>query len=257
MQLSIAEWRRELLRFFNPEKNCYQSVEKKKIFQNFGQHIDDNLEKALNYLVADNIIIPIVSKEKTFYTINPKKLDGIIAELNSTPEGTSEIIQPYDKNFKNLIYQFETERDKANPNKGKYYHFTEINDNSSWVTIVKSKNGIKSTKLKDGSLNDPKSRLSRILKSIKKITNSSPSKTFIKKDIEDDEPAACGNNRQYSTAAFDIFLHEGIIQEVSSKGNSKYYCLGKEKHNVTLDELFAPLLKEQENENLPTNKISL
>ena len=257
MTLSIAEWRREILRFFNPEKNCYQSVEKAKIFQNFGQHVEDNLEHALNSLVADNVIIPIISKDKIFYTINPKKLDEIITELNSTPEGTSEIIQPYEKNFTKLVYQVESERDKANPNKGKYYHFTERNDNSSWVTIVKGKNGYKSTKLKLGSQNDPKSRLSKILKSINKITNSSPNKTFIKKNVEDDEPDACGNNRQYSTAAFDIFLHEGKIQEVSSKGNSKLYCLGKKNHNVTLDEIFAPLLKEQENENVPINKISL
>ena len=85
MTLSIAEWRREILRFFNPEKNCYQSVEKAKIFQNFGQHVEDNLEHALNSLVADNVIIPIISKDKIFYTINPKKLDEIITELNSTP----------------------------------------------------------------------------------------------------------------------------------------------------------------------------
>lgn len=256
MPLTISEWRHEILRIFNFDKHCYQSVGIEKIIQNFGQHIDENFERALNTLIADNIIIPISSKNKIFYTPNPKKLDDIITELSLIPNGISEIIQPYEKNFTNLVYQFESERDKANPNKGKYYHFTERNDNSSWVTIVKHKSGYKSTKLKHGSLNDRKSRLSRILKSIKKITNSSPNKTFIKKKIEDDEPNACGNNRQYSTAAFDIFLHEGIIQEVSSKGRSKIYCLTEYSLNLTLPEIFRPLLKEQENEHVLTNKIS-
>jgi hypothetical protein len=85
----------------------------------------------------------------------------------------------------------------------------------------------------------------------------SKNKTFIKKNIEDADQEACGNERQYSSAAFDILEREKIIEEFSHKGRSKIYCLtGYRPHILTLDEIFTPLLKQQENENVPVNKIS-
>jgi len=245
MNVSVREWRFSILRFFNPGKNYHISVTKENVFDNFGRHINDDTIKAFDSLVKEEFLIPVYSNNRIFYSINPDKINQITDELNYTFTSQSEALQPYDRNFKNLNFQFETERDKAIPNKGKYFHFTKNDDSSFWVTIIISKQGKKTKTLKMGSLNDPNSRLSRILKSVNTYTNTSSKKTFVRKNIEDIDQRACGNERQYSTAAFDIFEHEKIIGEFSHKGRSKIYYLKGYKPDITLDEIFAPLLEKQ------------
>ena len=163
-----------------------------------------------------------------------------------------EIVQPFDKNLSdlNLRPEFESETDRNLPNKGKYYHFSKSNDSSFWVSIVKTKGSTKSRKLVLGTLSDPIHRLCKIRKSIIRVTRQTGEDTFIKKQIEDDEPQACGNSRQYSRAALDILKELGCIIEIRSKGRSPVYAITnkiflndesfrhKVVRQVTFDEIF-------------------
>jgi hypothetical protein len=252
MQLSHEEWRRQILRQFIIDNNHYRALSKTQIFENFGSHVDDITTLALSSLLKDKLLFHIVAND-LFY-INEEKLTEIKDEIYSQTNDVSQTIQPYDKNFNNLVYQFDTGTDKNKPNRGKYIHCTRENDPTFWITVVMTKGSFKSRRLVLGSMNDSKSRLSLILSSIERITQNSKNKVFIKKNIEDDEPQACGNSRQYSSAALDILQHLNIILEVSFKGNSKVYRMVKHKTVLTLDEIFAKVKLEQEQKQTSTIK---
>jgi len=154
------------------------------------------------------------------------KLENIKSEVFSSEEKHDlEIIQPFDKNLANFNFVFESEVDRNVSNKGKYYHFAKTGDNSFWTSVVKTKGSAKSTKLVLGSLTNPNHRLCKIRRSMIRVTRRSGNDTFIKKNIEDDEPQACGNTRQYSRAALDILKHLGCIEEITSKGRSPIYAI--------------------------------
>jgi hypothetical protein len=122
-----------------------------------------------------------------------------------------------DKDFDRLDFVFPTEANRAVPNRGKYYHCTKKNDKTYWITLVKPKGNSKAKRLVLGSLNDPKSRLSRIEAAIKIVSQESKYGYVIKKNVEDIEPKACGNQRQYSKAAFDILEYLKRIKADGSK----------------------------------------
>ncbi len=78
MGRSIAEWRRRILLFFMVSGNhIFRASTKKKIFATFGDHTDENTEKAFQTLIDDNIIIISKSKDKKFYTVDFDKIPEI------------------------------------------------------------------------------------------------------------------------------------------------------------------------------------
>lgn len=96
------------------------------------------------------------------------------------------------------------------------------------------------------AFNDPNSRISKIWHATIRAAKESPDGNFNRKRIEDLEPRACGNNRQPSKAAFDIFRKSGLIETVGRKGNSEFYKLSGEKPKIqNLDTLFAESSKTQ------------
>ena len=137
-----------------------------------------------------------------------------------------------------MAFVFESETDRNLPNKGKYYHFTKKGDNSFWVSVVKTKGSSKSNKLILGSLDNPKSRIYRIRRAIIKIIRESGNDTFIKKNIEDIEPNACGNTRQYSRAALDILEYLGLVRAIKSKGRSPIYII-TEKISIGIEDTYV------------------
>jgi hypothetical protein len=178
--------------------------------------------------VQNNLIIRVPTDVNIFYCLNWDKLDEIKNEIFYY-ETHNQVIQPFDENFTDMTYQFESETNRNLPNKGKYYHFTKNEDNSYWVSIVKTKGSFKSSKLVLGSLYNPESRLAKIYKAIEKVTRDSGDDLFIKKNIEDIEPKACGNSRQYSRAALDILERLNLIRAIKSKGRSPIYTITNSK----------------------------
>ena len=65
--------------------------------------------------------------------------------------------------------------------------------------------------------------------------------------IEEIEPKACGNSRQYSRAALDILEHINLIRAITSKGRSPIYTItnSKKERDTTLDDIFRKIFDEQ------------
>ncbi len=120
---------------------------------------------------------------------------------------------------------------------------------------MKTKGSLKSSKLVLGSYTNPNDRFYKIRWAIIKRTRKFGNDTFIKKNIEDDEPQACGNSRQYSRAALDILKELKMIEEIKSNSKSPKYAVtdkivieGKEQplekgiKQLTLEEAFSKIL---------------
>ncbi len=101
--------------------------------------------------------------------------------------------------------------------------------------MAKPKGNSKAKRLVLGSLNEPKSRLFRIDAAIKLISRKSKYGEVVKKHVEDIEPRACGNQRQYSKAAFDILEYLKRITAVTSKNKRiVIYKLVSKGHEIPL-----------------------
>lgn len=119
---------------------------------------------------------------------------------------------------------------------------------------MKPKGNSKAKRLLFGSLEDPDSRLSQIYKAIKEVSKKSNGE-IIKKHVEDFEPHACGNQRQYSKAAFDIFVHLKKIQEVGNNGKSIIYCLVHNEKQIHL-KLIRQLTLDEFSNTVITRRIN-
>jgi len=206
--------------------------------------IDKNFEPAFDSLVREGFLIPSYSNSigNYIYSIDIFNLDKIKLEIFNPKSQHIDAFQPFERNFTKMTYQFESETDRNIPNKGKYYHFTKSGDDSFWMSIVKTKGSSKSNKLILGSLNNPQSRLFRIRRAILTITRQTGTDTFIKKNVEDIEPQACGNSRQFSRAALDILENLGLIRAIRSKGRSPIYIVTA-KIFIGIEELMDKSLK--------------
>jgi hypothetical protein len=228
MTLPVSEWRKLILQFFVGGGKFHFVCPKERLFEEFASHKDEHLLAAFKQLVEEGKLSVYPLNGRMLYGWNISKIQEINDEIFRTRENLADdIIQPFDKNLSdpNLKPEFESETDRNLPNKGKYYHFTKVQDNSFWVTIVKTKGSKNSSRLVLGTLSNPECRLCKIRKSIFRITKNTGKDTFIKKQVEDDEPGACGNTRQYSRAALDILKELGCIIEVNSRGRSPIYAI--------------------------------
>lgn len=238
----MKEWRIRIILFLIPGGKDYYICHKDSLIQNFKGHLDKNFYLAFNSLVQDNYIIR-ANDFPDLYAINLQKISAIEDEIfTSNEEIEIDVVQPFDRNFSDMTFVFESETDRNLPNKGKYYHFTKKEDNSFWVSVVKTKGSLKSNKLIIGSLNNPKNRLYKIRRAIIRITNETGNDTFIKKNVEDIELYACGNTRQYSRAALDILEYLGLIHAVRSNGRSPIYIITN-KISIGIEELIEKRLK--------------
>ena len=96
-----------------------------------------------------------------------------------------------------------------------------------------------------GSFNDANSRIMKIWDATLVISEeSNENGKFIRKQVEDVEKA-CGNNRQPSKAAFDIFVKTGLLKIIGKKGNSPIYAVTGQKPPVeNLDKYFEKITEQ-------------
>jgi hypothetical protein len=244
----IGEWRQSILKLFVVDVNQYRSITKETVIENFTGHVDKNTNLAFNSLIQDRLLVEIKNAGKIFYCLNIfDRIDEIEIELvGNNTKLAIDIDQPLDAEFDGLIYVFQTEANRGVPNRGKYYHCRKKDDSNYWITLIKPKGNSKARSLPLGSVLNPKSRIYRILKAIQYVSRKNKNGEFVRKNVEDIEPSACGNQRQHSKAAFDILEHEGIIQAVGVfRGKSVIYRLviksKNDERQITLDEIFENL----------------
>lgn len=227
---TVNEWQKRILKYFiaiNGRFNIFKATNKEEIFRNFGSHKDANTDVAWSNLLANSLIIHSHINDKDIYQLNTfdddKKTE--IFRIISGDKQRTEIMQPDESETKGLIFQFTPRTDPRVQNQSTYYHYTKNDDVDFWITLIKKQITTKPTKIIMGSIRDPKSRIRRIIEAVKIISSRNEDGIFFRKQIEDIDQEACGNNRQPSKAAFEIFLHKGWIEEVDKKGRTKMYRL--------------------------------
>lgn len=225
------EWKKRILEYFVVRSSHFRLhavTSKDVIFSHFGSHTDANTDVAWSNLLANDLIIHIQDDILHTYKLNYLDVDKrteIFNIINEDKIHKAEIMQPDEKETKELVFQFTPKVDPRIQNRSTYYHYVKIDDSDFWITLVKKRITTKSTKIIMGSFHDENSKIRKIVEAVKIIASRNDDGTFFRKQVEDIEQKACGNNRQPSKAAFEIFLHKGWIEEVDKKGRTKVYRL--------------------------------
>ncbi|MGB6462758.1 MAG: hypothetical protein WBF38_00845 [Nitrosotalea sp.] len=244
---SVIEWRRRILEYLGARGNHqYRATTKEKIFAFFGDNIDDNTYIAFTTLLQDNLVITCNSGKKEFYTLDFSKVKEIghiiFEEIN---EEKMEMVQPDKNEMEGLEIVFSSTSDKKNPRQGMYYYCVKKDDHADWIALQKTKILGKAKRIILGSLNHANSWISKIWAATLTISEQNADGKFNRKEIEDFDPKSCGNNRQRSKAAFDIFERFGLIKVVGKRRNSVLYERTSLKPTVhNLEEFFT---RESEN----------
>lgn len=234
--ISIKTWRLKIVKFFVVKSYPYtfRATGSQEVFDSFGSNFDSNAEIAFNELVEDKILLRLVSNEKEFFVLDfIHKMDEIRYLVRTEAyEERAELIQPDKKEFEGLKQEFHSASKRGWPNKGIYYYCTKKDNRNSWVVLIKTKPNVKPYKIILHSLKDPISKISRIWKACVKVYKKNKFQPFFRKQVEDEDQQACGNNRLDSKAAFDIFVHKKWLKIVGRKGRSDLFMIPKLKLNI-------------------------
>jgi hypothetical protein len=229
---TVEEWKLRIVKFFIYRKmrgTNYRIRNEEELFKTFASNFERNTQTAYEELRADKIIEEYRDNPIPFYTLNfSEKGQEIQAIIKNEPfEEKSDLIQPDDKDFKDLRQEFKDASTRGYPNRGFYYFCTKINDPNDWTVLIKTKPNVKPYRIILGSLESKDSRMSKIWKAVLKVSKINKGEPFIRKWVENIEQKACGNNRLPSRSAFQIFIHLGWLKVVSKKGNTVFYQVTK------------------------------
>jgi len=229
---TVNEWKRRIVKFFvyrSKGGTIYRITNEEELFKTFASNFERNTQTAYEELRADNIIEEYRNNRLPFYTLNfSEKSQEIIEIIKNEPfEEKSNIIQPTDKDFKNLREEFKDASSRGWPNRGFYYFCTKIDDPNDWVVLIKTKPNVKPYRIILGSLESKGSRISKIWRATQKVSKINKGEPFIRKWVENIEQKACGNNRLPSRSAFQIFVHLGWLVVTGRKGNTVFYQVTK------------------------------
>jgi len=246
--ISVEEWIRRILEYFVDRSfyRAYKITRKEEIFESFGSHLDDNAYVAFLELEQKGLILHYTSNGDDFYTIDIYEKEEEIKKIieNENLDKKSEMMQPDESEVQGLEHKFTTRGFRTHPAQSSYYHYTLKDDESAWLTLHKTKPAGKGYRIILGSFKDPNSRISKIWKATVKIGNDNPG-GFRRKQVENIEQQACGNNRLPSKAAFDVFVYKKWLIE-DKRGKSTFYKLNV----VTLQKDEATSQTESEKQKL-------
>lgn len=225
----VLFWKQRIVEFMTARSRylTYSTQKETEIEKNFTSHIDENFYVALKELIDNGIIHERNMGNMIGHTIDVlKKKDEIKYLLRLDENDTkAELIVPTDEEFGDYKLVFNNASERKYPNQGIYYYTTSKKNPSSWLVLIKHNPIKKAMRVKLGSLDDDESFISRIWKSTKLASQLSQDSKFVRKNVEDLDQQACGNNRIRSKCAFDIFVYLGKLEICGQKGLSKIYNL--------------------------------
>lgn len=227
----ISEWKQRIISYLAARSGGYEAYRasgKGEIFRNFGTHVDPNADIAFLELLQEKIIMHVNSGLKSYYVLDfVDKREEIRRILRGeTENGKAELVQPDESETNGLKLIFTKSADPKLLHRGNYYYYVKESDESFWVVLQKTQINTPAYRIVLGSEKDESSRICRIWKTAVEIGKEN-SYLVIRKQVEDKNQKACGNNRLPSKAAFDIFMHKGWLSEVSKKGRTITYRLNK------------------------------
>ena len=163
----------------------YRIRNEDELFKTFTSNFERNTQTAYEELRADKIIEEYRDNPLPFYTLNfSEKGQEIQTIIKNEPfEAKSNMIQPDEKDLKNLRQEFKDASSRGYPNRGFYYFCTKIDDPNDWIVLIKTKPNVKPYKIILGSLEAKDSRISKIWKATLKVSKINKDKPFIRKWI--------------------------------------------------------------------------
>lgn len=225
---SISEWKKKIIRLFLHKRfpNAFRARRLEDIAQYFGDDVDSNFEIAFLELLEDKIIERYGNDEKQHFVLNTmEQMVEIQRILRGDPiEERAPVIQPTKEETKGLRYIFHTTSKWGYNNRGVYYHYVrEDLENESWVSLIKTRPNVKPYRINLYSLNESNSKITQIWEACKTIYVENNYKPFYRKQVENIAQEACDNRRLGSKAAFDIFVHKGMLKISHKTGRSVFY----------------------------------
>ena len=225
---SVEFWKKRIIEKFieRSSDQPYRIRNVEEILDSFGR-IELAANDAWDQLIENKLLVENTVGTINYIFLNPNKQLEIMGYYNKEPvDEVRARLEPSVVNFQNLERRFEIVTEKAWPNQGTYYLCTQIGDPTDWMALFRSKPHKDPTRIKLGSLKDPESRIMRMWSIIRDLGKDRS--TFYKKQAEDLDQTAFGNNRQPGTAAFSVFCHLGWIKKVKRHGVRVFYMLDQD-----------------------------
>lgn len=233
---SIAEWRKRILICLGARISSVKFLSRRSIFEQFGDHVDDNTAPALQSLVDDRLVFRYYGDHDydDSYTINPSKREELITAITEEVEEKTTSFPPYEPDFEGYSFWFYTESERNDKNSCRYLYYKRNGDIPHFKVLIQNNVRTKTTKCDMGSFYDSQSRIRHLWHAIGNVIET---EVFIKRDVEKIDPIASGNNRQPLKAAFDIFERMGCIIRVTRGSKTMYKKTGKAPVFHTLDDI--------------------
>lgn len=217
----------------------------------FGSHWSDNHNKAIDELLyTDKFLLMVIAEGVKHYCIDPDKLEkarSLVTQQFVLKPQTNEIVQQYDASEPRgyTFWKEEVDMDRQRK-KSRYRIYYKQTDRENFVGQILSQSMYKPRNFYMGSLNDPRSRISRIWRAIQQAVTRNPHATFNLQNIQDIDRKAVNNNRQAGKIGLLIFEELGWIRVVKRVGVSKIYAvaLHNAKFQPTIDDFITEPLEE-------------
>lgn len=224
---NVERWKKRIIEKFI-ERSAYERyyiTDTSDILGSFGT-IEYAANIAWEQLLSDGLLVSDQIAGRSAIFLNPNKQLEIIKYFNQEPvDEVRAMLEPPPATFKKLDRRFEIVTENAWPNQGTYYLCTQVGDPTFWVALFRSKPDKKPTRMNLGSIKNADSKLAKMWHIIYDLGKRETS--FYKKQAEDLDQSAFGNNRQRGVAAFGIFQRLGWIKEVERHGKKIIYALDK------------------------------
>jgi len=169
----------------------------------------------------------IISEGQKHYGIDVGKLEQARALINQPQiqTKTSEIVQPFDESEPKGYTLWRDESDTDRQRKRSQYRIYKEIDHENYIGQIVSRSMFKPRNYRVGSLNDPKSKLSRIWAVIQHAVIENEHGTFTLQNLQDIDRKAVGNNRQLGKIGLIILREIGWIRIVDRVGVSRIYAI--------------------------------
>lgn len=222
---SVKSWKKRIVEKFieRSHPTFYYIRHPEEILNSFG-NIEYTGNTAWEELLRDEILVTSVIENHSVIHLNLNKHLEIRNLYNTEPvEEVMAKLQPPPSTFVGLEQRYSIVTKNAWPHQGTYYLCTLIENPVSWVALYRSKPNKSVTRMNFGSLQEEDSKITRMWRTIYSVGRRE--QKFYKKQAEDENQQAFGNNRQPATAAFNIFCYLGLIKEIERHGKRIFYAL--------------------------------
>jgi hypothetical protein len=222
--VSVPEWEQWIVRLLI-SGGILNVLREETIKEHAGRHYDINMDYAFKSLMDKGIITQLQSERDRRYMLNWEKLDEAhdIMRKEVPKEEATQAAQPYIPEPEGYAFWFDPEERRTFRKQSMYRLFRKKDGSRDYVGQVLSKSMRVPVNYYTGSLDEPDSHISVLVRSMNVLAREHADHTFNLQDLQDKERLACGNNRQRGKVILLVCERLGIIEFAGMKGNSASY----------------------------------